>query len=424
VSVTALAVVLFVAIVAVSLWRGVNLGITSGAAVLVLAGVTSMSSQQVLQAFPADLCVLIVGVSLLFSHAQQSGAIDRLIATSTRAIGSRSHILPWLGFALGLVLTTVGGFPSAIMAIVVPLIANLAAAYKTNYVAASLATVLGAISGGFSPLSPSGALIRTVTSKAHLHYSPWGLWAVVVAGHFVVAAFVVAFYRKDLFANDSRTAPAADEAEPIGEPTQPEARVDVRYQWACAVSLAVLAISSILTNVNAGLVAVALAFLLQVLFRPDEVTILARVPWSIVVLVTGLLLYLGAAEKAGVFDVLKGGLSHLSGPILGVAALTYFTAILSNVESSTVVIVGVAVPLCISLCSRGGIPLFLGLAAVSMAAATPVMSPVHVGGALILGNAVEDKGRLTKTLLGWALTVSVLVPAVAVAATAVYRATV
>jgi Na+/H+ antiporter NhaD/arsenite permease-like protein len=421
-SVTALAVALFVAILAVSLWRGVNLGITSGAAVLILASVTSMSSQQIFSAFPGDLCVLIVGVSLLFSHAQESGAIDRLIALCTTLIGSRSRIVPWVGFTLGLVLTTVGGFPSAIMALVVPLIAKLAIAYRTNYVAVSLATVLGAISGGFSPLSPCGALIRTLTLKAHLHYSPWGLWAVVVSGHLILAALVVVFYRKDLVVNPSRSLDSDSATEPTkDEPTKAAARVDVRYQGACAVSLVVLAITSILTNINAGLVAIGLAFLLQVLFRPDEATILARVPWSIVILVAGLLLYLGAAEKVGVFNVLKDALLSLSGPIWGVAALTYFTAILSNVESSTVVIVGVAVPLCISLCSHGGIPLFLGLVAVSMAAATPVMSPVHVGGALILANATEDKGRLTKTLLLWAFAVSVLVPAAAVAVAAVHR---
>jgi Na+/H+ antiporter NhaD/arsenite permease-like protein len=419
--VTALAVVLFVAILAISLWRGVNLGITSGAAVLILASAASMSSQQVLSAFPGDLCVLIVGVSLLFSHAQESGAIDRLITMCTNLIGDRSHIVPWVGFALGAVLTTVGGFPSAIMALVVPLMAKLAVAYRTNYVAVSVATVLGAISGGFSPLSPCGALIRTLTGKAHLYYSPWGLWAIVVSGHLVISALVVVFYRKDLFASHPRPLDANAAPEQIEpEPTK-TARVEVRYQWACAVSLIVLTISSILTNINAGLVAVGLAFLLQVLFRPDEATILGRVPWSIVVLVAGLLLYLGAAEKAGVFNVLKNALLSLSGPVWGVAALTYFTAILSNVESSTVVIVGVAVPLCISLCSHGGIPLFLGLVAVSMAAATPVMSPVHVGGALILGNAAEDKGRVTKTLLSWAFAVSVLVPAIAIGAAAVHR---
>jgi hypothetical protein len=46
---------------------------------------------------------------------------------------------------------------------------------------------------------------------------------------------------------------------------------------------------------------------------------------------------------------------------------------------------------------------------------------VHVGGALILANATEDKGRLTKTLLLWAFAVSVLVPAAAVAVAAVHR---
>jgi Na+/H+ antiporter NhaD/arsenite permease-like protein len=417
-SVTALALALFVAILVISLWRGVNLGITSGAAVLVLAGAASLSSQQVLSAFPADLCVLIVGVSLLFSHAQESGAIDRLIMLSTRLIGSRSYVLPWVGFALGLVLTTVGGFPSAIMALVVPLIARLAIAYRTNYVAVSVATVLGAISGGFSPLSPCGALIRTLTVKAHLHYPPWGLWAVGVTGHAIIAALVVVVYRKDVFVKHSGPL-NLDTAAQLDEPT--DVTANARYQWACAVSLGVLTASSVLTNVNAGLVAVGLAFVLQLLFRPEEKTILNRVPWSIVVLVTGLLLYLGAAEKAGVFDVLKHALLSLSGPVWGVAALTYFTAILSNVESSTVVIVGVAVPLCISLCSHGAIPLFLGLVAVSLAAATPVMSPVHVGGALVLGNAPENKSGVTKTLLLWALAVSVLVPAAAVTAAAVHR---
>ena len=85
---------------------------------------------------------------------------------------------------------------------------------RTNYIAVSLATVLGAISGGFSPLSPCGALIRTLTLKAHLHYSPWGLWAVVVSGHLILAALVVVFYRKDLVARQSRPVDTNEATEP------------------------------------------------------------------------------------------------------------------------------------------------------------------------------------------------------------------
>ena len=116
-SAIALAAALFVAVLAVSLWRGVNLGVTAGAAVLVLAWVARLKPAQIFAAFPVDLVVLIVGVSLLFSHAQQSGAIDRFIASCTQLIGGRSHVVPWVGFSLGLVLTTIGGFPSAIMAL-------------------------------------------------------------------------------------------------------------------------------------------------------------------------------------------------------------------------------------------------------------------------------------------------------------------
>lgn len=150
---------------------------------------------------------------------------------------------------------------------------------------------------------------------------------------------------------------------------------------------------------------------LQLFFRPNEKELIARIPWPVVLLVCGLLVYLGALQHLGTLTAVETALSHISSPILALTVLAYLTAVVSNVESSTLVVLGVAAPLALSLGLHYPALLLAIIATIAMSAAAPAINPAHIGGALILASApAADQQRNFRTLIIWAGMATVIVP--------------
>lgn len=423
-----ISVCLLAAVFAVSIWRRVNVGIVAFAATLLLSAVAPVSIKDALAAFPTDLCLLIIGVTLLFGHAEHSGIIDRLLELATGRLGHRRWLVPWLGFAAGAVLTTVGGFPTAIAAAVLPIISRLATANRVGYLRTAIITALGINSAGFSPLSTSGALIHTLAGKAHLDYPEWTLYVIVLGLHVVLALVTFALLGRKAEAPDKEPVAAVAGGERPGSPARsagaqiveddkprPPAGRFTGYQWACLAGLAIFVIITVAFRADVGMVAITLAFVLQLLFRPNEKELIAHVPWHAVILVAGLLVYLGALEHLGTLKSVGNALGHISSPVLGLLVLAYLTALVSNVESSTLVVLGVTIPLALSLAAGHPGLVLATLVTVSMAAAAPAINPAHIGGALILANTPATDPhhqRYFRALIAWAGTATALIPGV------------
>lgn len=384
--------VLLAVVFAVSIWRKANIGLVAYAATLLLALVTGADPVTALDGFPAGLVVLIIGVTLLFAHAEHSGAVDWAIGLSLRGVGERRWLVPWLGFTLGVVLASVGGFPTAVMAVVIPVVARLAATFGMPYAMMAVACALGTNAAGFSPLSTSGALLRTLTAKEGLTYSPWALFALVLGLQTLLALLVFGF------SGGVRAARGGAATTPVG-PSPVAVAPMTAYRAASLGALAVFVIVAVGFDVDVGLTATALALVLQLAFRPEETTMLRRVPWSVVLVISGLLVYLAALERLGTLTAIEHALGAVAVPALAVLALAYITALVSNMESSTLVVLGVTVPVGLGLAHLSG-PVLLGvLVTISMSAAVVVVSPVHMGGALTLANAPHEDQRAIFTRL-------------------------
>ncbi len=120
-----LSLVVFVGVLVVSVWRRINVGLVAFPAAFLVAAIGGISAKTILTAFPGELSVLIIGITLLFAHAQRSGAISWLTDAALRPVGSRRWMVPWVGFILAAVLGTIGGLPAAVVAIVIPIVSGL-----------------------------------------------------------------------------------------------------------------------------------------------------------------------------------------------------------------------------------------------------------------------------------------------------------
>lgn len=429
-----LSLAIFAAILFLSVWLRINVGLVAFPAAFLLASIAHISAKETLSAFPGELVILIIGITLLFAHVQRSGAIDWLTNSALRLVGSRRWAIPWVGFVLASVLGTVGGLPAAVVAIVIPVVAGVARSYRINYFMMAIMANWAAIAAGMSPLSPAGALFRTLAQRAHLSYSPWTLYGVVMGIH-AVAALIAFLALGGVRLGACGPAPGQPRPQPSGDtatgnanaadaPDQRatgvgaarrEAFDDVRraYRIASLVALVLLVIAAVGLRIDIGLSALSLALLLQVCFRPPEKEMLGRVAWSVVLLLAGLLIYLNLLEKIGTLQSIQNALHGIGSPIATMLALSYITALLSNVDSSTLVVLGAMAPIGLTI-SSGSAPAVLAvLVTVATATAIISMSPVHIDGSLIIANTPNnDEPLLFRRLIYLTAAISIVVPGI------------
>ena len=388
-----------------------NIGVLALAAALPVLFLSGLDPKVMYQTFPGDLFVLIAGVSALFAHLERSGALAKVVEKVYATVGDRQALLPWTGFLLAALLSTAGAFSTAPIAFLVPMVAHVGVRYRASFYLCELAVVIGANSAGLSPLNPTGATVRAAATKLHVTYSGWGLWAVsMVVAFLVVLVLQVlnAVQRRRGQAFELIPAPAAagDESKASGAASAPNRA----YMWSSGLGFVAFVLLVVLAKADVGVTAMCLVALLQIAFHPNERALLSRLPWSSMLLLCGLLTYLGLMQKIGTIDSIANVLHSLGAGIALVLVLAYLTAILCNIESSTLGVLGLMTPIVYT--TFGHSPLtFWVTCAVTVPAALMVMNPIHVAGTLIISNsAVEQQEALFRRLLTLAACLAVITP--------------
>ncbi|MDT7645054.1 MAG: hypothetical protein QOC75_2054 [Pseudonocardiales bacterium] len=428
-AVQALSLILLVVVLVVAIWRRMNIGVLALAAALPVLFLSGLDPKVMYQTFPGDLFVLIAGVSALFAHLERSGALARVVEKVYATVGERQALLPWTGFLLAALLSTAGAFSTAPIAFLVPMVAHVGVRYRASFYLCELAVVIGANSAGLSPLNPTGATVRAAATKLHVDYSSWGLWAVsmVVAVTVVLVLQVLnALQRQRGRAFELIPAPAAagdDNPRAAAGLDNPPAAAGLdnkgsgatsapnrAYMWCSGLGFVAFVLLVVVAKADVGVSAMCLVALLQIAFHPNERALLSRLPWSSMLLLCGLLTYLGLMQKIGTIDSIAKVLHGLGAGTALVLVLAYLTAILCNIESSTLGVLGLMTPIVYTAFAHSPLTFWV-TCAVTVPAALMVMNPIHVAGTLIISNsAVEQQEALFRRLLTLAVSLAVIVP--------------
>lgn len=403
-------IVLLVAAFAVAIWRHINVGLATVPAGFILTMAAGLPVETYFKHFPGSLVILIVGVTYLFGHVHRNGAINRLIGITERATGRRDWLLPWIMFAVAALLSGIGALPAAALAIVVPIAMHAAQLRDISLMLMGIVTIMGALAGGFSPISVWGQLVGTLATEADRPVSSIGLFVIEFGLNLVVAvaAFLI-FGGIGLMRRKATPEPRPSE-EPSASSEQ-AGRLTL-YQVASLVGLVVFVGTVLVFSVDVGLTAFVVALILQLAFRPAEKEIIRDLPWSVVLVISGVLLYVGLLEELGTFDAIANHLEGIDSLTLTILALAFVGSLFASFESSAVAVLGIVIPVALQV-TQGATEtvLLLILCAVSWAIVTVNPSPYHLSGGLVLASTPEAaRPRLFRQLLVWSLGVAVVVP--------------
>ncbi|TDD00213.1 hypothetical protein E1292_29320 [Nonomuraea deserti] len=409
-----LSIIVLAALLAATLIPGFDLGLGALAAAFLLGLAAGVTANDVTAFFPADFFVLIVGVTALFAVAQRNGTLDWLLDLLLRLAGGRLVLIALVPFAIGAVLTAAGTLPAAATAIVSPIALGFAARYRTSPLIAAVLGVTGIISGLLSPLAVYGVTARELSTKlgiglpgsAPVAFLSGGL----LAGLAVCAALlVVGMWNGGIprgRAPVSGELPGAPEPAPAATRTRPGARA---FTLLCMLAVVALSVGF---DMNVGYLGLTAALILQLVFRLPVDAIVSRIPWNVVLLIGGLLTYVGLMQHLGAFKQISDLLTIEGSPLLSLLVLCYIAGVTSFAASSIAVFATV-MPLLPPLVAAGVSPVG-GVLALALASVLVDINPLGITGGLILGAAEPSvRPRLFRQLLTYGLISIVVAPLLA-----------
>ncbi|TDT41175.1 UIT1 family transporter [Streptomyces sp. BK208] len=457
-------ILVLVVVFVIATTRSVNMGALAFAAAFGVGTlVADLDADGIFAGFPGDLFVVLVGVTYLFAIARANGTTDWLVHAAVRLVRGRVALIPWVMFALTGALTAIGAVSPAAVAIVAPVALSFATRYSISPLLMGTMVVHGAQAGGFSPISIYGSIVNGIVEREKLPGSEIGLFLASLAANLLIAAvlFAVLGGRK-LWARGAVTpeddgapgrgaeptgrGPAAgtgtDASTDAGTGTDAGTVTDGRTGGTAAaavalrpdretgggegtglgltpsriatlVALVALVVAVLGFDLDAGLTAVSLAVVLSTVWPDDSRRAVGEIAWSTVLLICGVLTYVGVLEEMGTITWAGEGVGGIGVPLLAAVLLCYIGAIVSAFASS-VGIMGALIPLAVPFLAQGEIGAVGMVAALAVSATVVDVSPFSTNGALVLAAAPDvDRDRFFRQLMVYGGIVVAAVPALA-----------
>jgi len=414
-------------------------------AFLLGAVVLGMSTNEILANFPGGLFLTIVGVTYLFAIAQNNGTIDLLVRGSVKLVGSRVALIPWVMFAITAVITAVGALSPAAVAIIAPIALSFAGKYKISPLLMGMMVIHGAQAGGFSPIAVYGVTVNGILAKTDLAFSPTALFLSSLIFNLVIALVLfVVLGGKNLMSSkvghfveqaaEARMAVSVGAKAAGGDvpfkgfgsgmygPRDPagdgiaatKERKDRIPQLVTIAGLIVLAVVALGFKMDVGFVSITIAIVLALVSPAAQKGAINKISWSTVLLICGMLTFVGVLEEAGTIEFVSSGVAGMGMPLLAALIICFIGAIVSAFASSTAILAAL-IPLAVPFLSTGEIGAVGVICALAVSATIVDVSPFSTNGALVLANAPEgvDKDQFYKRILGYSGIVIVAGPVLA-----------
>lgn len=393
---------LVVAIV-LSMTSRINVGLLAVAlAWLIGVYVAGLKPDAVMAGFPVTLFLTLAGVTLLFAIADTNGTLARLAHHAVRLARGNARVLPLLFFAIACLISTVGPGAISSVALVIPLAMAISERTGVSRFLTALMVANGANAGNLSPISSVGVIANNAMAKGGLGGHEWRVWLANFVAHALVAAaayFALAGKaRPPVAAVDGSTLAGEDDALSGG-------------QRLTALVILAWIVGVVGFKLNLGLSAFGATAILLFARTADESAAIRKVPWAVILMVSGVSLLIALLEKTGGMDLFTTLLARMATPGTLNGMIAFVTGAISTYSSTSGVVLPAFLPTAATLVEKvgGGDPLAVALS-INVGSALVDVSPLSTLGALCIAtvsSAAESK-QLFNQLLAWGVAMTVV----------------
>jgi di/tricarboxylate transporter len=185
------------------------------------------------------------------------------------------------------------------------------------------------------------------------------------------------------------------------------------HQIQTLVGLVALVAITLIFDVDVGLVAISVAVVLTLAAPGLQKRAIDEIKWPVVLLITGVLTYVGVLEEMGTIDWVGEEVADVGAPLLAALLLCYVGAIVSAFASS-VGVLGAFIPLAVPFLLQGEVGVVGTVAALAVSSTMVDVSPYSTNGALVMANAKGvDQDAFYRQLLVYGAVIVAVVPPLA-----------
>ncbi|WP_114588278.1 SLC13 family permease [Microbacterium arborescens] len=402
------------AMVIIATVRPINIGILGFIGTFLVGTlVLGLDEKQMLAGFPADLFLTIVGVTYLFAVAKLNGTVDLIVDRGVRLVRGRTALVPWVLFGVAAILTAMGTFPPAAVALVAPVALSFAAKHGLDPLPVGMTVVYGALAGSLSPISVLGLLVSGMVGDTP-GFSPMVLFVTAFVYSTLIAILTQLFFswknrlRGGAYSGAAETSTGDGGAVPgprvpatgnisVGGAEQgsvltltqtlqtPRVRT-TPAQVLTLLALLGLAVGAMVFHLDIGILALVAGTLIAFIEKKHLTAAVEGISWSTILLVAGMITYISIVEEAGAIEWVANGIGSLGSPLIGVLVLCVMAGVVSAFASSAAVI-AISIPMLLPLIQDSPVAGGMAISAVAIAAKVVDVSPFSTNGALVLANA-------------------------------------
>ena len=387
----------------VSCFTELNVGVLALAlawAVGVYVG--GMPLNDVIGGFPVSLFLTLSGVTLLFAQAQQNRTLDRIAHRAVRVCRGNAGLIPIMFFVLGCALASVGPGNVSTAALLGPMAMAVAGRAAIPAFLMIIMVGNGAQAGALSPFAPTGVIVNGLMAKIGLPGHEWFTYWTNLAAHAAVAFGGYALFGGLTLFKSSAVVTIEHKPE------------DIEFDRSNLITIAVIAallIGVLFFGVNVGMGAFAGAVILAGIGAADHKEAIKRMPWSVIVMMSGVTVLIALMEETGGLDLFTAALARLATPGTITGVIASVTGLISVYSSTSGVVLPAFLPTIPGLIERlgGGDPLAIA-ASMNIGAHLVDLSPLSTTGALCIAAIAsgENIRSVFNKLLVWGLSMTIV----------------
>ena len=427
-----LSIIVLVAIFLVATLLPINMGVLGIVAAFAVGTALGVSEDDIFAGFPGDLFVILVGITYLFAIATANGTVDWLVHAAIRAVGGRTAAIPWVMFLVTAVLTATGAVVPGAVAIMAPIGLGFAVTYGINPVLMGLLIINGATAGGFSPISVFGSIVNGVVERNDLAENATLLFLSSFVFNLLLSVVVFFLFGGRELLGRRQAVPGDDESNerfqrrveekgaagerPMAGGTAVDA-ADVpeldRDKILTLVGIVSLVAVALAFDVDVGFVALSIAAILSLISPQATKGAVNKVAWPTVLLICGIVMYVGLLETLGTIDWLGEQVATIDSTLLAALLICYVGGVVSAFASTTGIL-GALIPLAVPFLETGAVGAVGLIIALSISSSVVDSSPFSTSGALTVANTPEDRRDfMFKRLMQWGMSMVLITPPIA-----------
>lgn len=167
-------------------------------------------------------------------------------------------------------------------------------------------------------------------------------------------------------------------------------------------------------NPDIGVLCFAFGAVLALIDPTSGMTAVSKIDWSTVLLVGGIITFVGVLQTMGSVDLLGEAAKNAGVPLLTALIICLIGALVSAFASTTGILAAL-VPLALPLAASGDVAGWALISALGVCSSIVDVSPFSTMGATLVATAAEtERPRMTSLLMRWAMSMVVIGPIVLV----------